>query len=557
VFRVPDESRLPGKGEIYAVHGGDWVPPATEDLPASIAVRCRVCGTRLVATEEQVGSQIECPDCGTTATVPPPQEKPARPTPPAVSPDDIYPIYEGEGQPPPSDETVYGRYVAVVCCECRTRMLAREDQVGRRLICPDCGSATVVPPPQEKPAEAWSGPSEIYATCDDIGQPAPGSVAYQEHYPFKCPTCLTRLHATPDQAGREIACPDCAKPIRIPPPPNRPAPPDLADEPAMGDLLAETYDLGLPIKPPPVVVPGFRSAEDRPPRPPEALPQADVDAVPTSSGRLAPVRPPDRAKRRTWDGKRLGFLFDPGVRLCWLFSTVGLAAILALLGEASHLIAVADPRTYFIGMMYIAISGLLGLFGFVILAPYLLAILHDTAAGCDRIENWPDDVYHDWLLHGVNFVVPAALAVLAGEGLDRLLTPAGAPPWLGVGLAMFFLFPVLLLSVLETGSPFVPWSTPVWRSLVADWPAWILFYGAASIVVAVSGTVAWYGLARAGVWAVLPASGAVAAGVLLYVRLLGRLARHCARRTGDRDDDTTGRAHAQNSPHPETHEEDP
>jgi DNA-directed RNA polymerase subunit RPC12/RpoP len=554
VFKVPNESRLPGKAEIYAVHDGDWVPPAPSDLPTSIAVRCRVCGTRLVATEEQVGSQIECPDCGTVATVPRPLEKAAQPNPPAISPDDIYPIYEGEGQPPPTDEAVYGRYIAVVCSECRTRMLAREDQVGQKLICPDCGSATVVPPPQEQPAEAWSGPSEIYATCDEVGQPAPGSVAYQEHYPFKCPTCLTRLHATPDQAGREITCPDCTKPIRVPPPPSKAATPGRADELAMGTVSAQTYELSLPIKPPPVVVSGFRSAADHPPHPPEAMPPAEVNAAPTNAGRMVSARRPDRAGRRMWDGKPLGFLFYPGVRLCWLLSAIGLAAILALSGEASQLIAVADPRTYFIGMMYIAISGLLGLFGFVILAPYLLAILHDTAAGCDRIENWPDDVYHDWLLHGINFVVPAALAVLLGEGLGRLLGRAGVPPWLGVGLGTFLLFPVLLLSVLETGSPFVPWSSPVWRSLAADWPAWTLFYGAASIVVAVSGVVAWYGLALAGFWAVLPTSVVIAAGVLWYVRLLGRLARHCARRADHRDDIATSRAHAQDPPHPETHE---
>ena len=38
-------------------------------------------------------------------------------------------------------------YVAVPCSVCHTRMLATLDQVGGKLICPDCGTATVVPPP--------------------------------------------------------------------------------------------------------------------------------------------------------------------------------------------------------------------------------------------------------------------------------------------------------------------------------------------------------------------------------------------------------------------------
>ncbi len=529
------------KAETYAVHSGDWVPPDEADVPAYIAVRCQVCGTRLVATEEQVGQQIECPDCGTAATVPPPSEKPAPARPSVVLTDDIYAIYNGEGQPPPTDQAVYGRYIAVNCGRCRTRMLAAEAQVGEKLICPDCGSATIVPPPQDKPTEAWSGPAEIYQTCDEIGQPAPGSVAYQQHYPFKCPTCHTRLHATADQAGREIACPDCSKPIRIPPPPTKAAGPVWRDEP---DEPPEAYDLGLPIAPPPVVVSGFEPVTAEKPLRRSETSSSDIAEEDAAEGIPRPVAPsrPDRPARPPWDGKPLGFLFYPGVRMCWLMIAAGLAAVMAVLGEAFELIGRDDPRTYFIGMMYIAVSGVLGLFGFVAAAPYLLAILHDTAEGCDQIENWPEAVYHDWMLHGVNFVVAAGIAILIGEGAERLLVGAGSPPGLAVGLGTFLLFPVFLLSVLETGTPFLPFSSPVWRSLVAAWPGWALFYLQTAVLVAVTGAAAGYGLAVAGCWAVLPGAAVLAAGVLLYFRLLGRLARYCGRRMNDGDEPKVGRS---------------
>ena len=55
-------------------------------------------------------------------------------------------------------------YVAVLCSLCNTRMLATADQVGSRMMCPDCGTATVVPPmpPRRKKIDVMAGAGDGY-----------------------------------------------------------------------------------------------------------------------------------------------------------------------------------------------------------------------------------------------------------------------------------------------------------------------------------------------------------------------------------------------------------
>jgi len=63
-----------------------WAPdeqPLPSDLlkaqPKYIAVECRLCGTLMQATEDQVGKVLVCPDCRARNIVPPlPKPKPAK-----------------------------------------------------------------------------------------------------------------------------------------------------------------------------------------------------------------------------------------------------------------------------------------------------------------------------------------------------------------------------------------------------------------------------------------------------------------------------------------------
>ena len=97
------------------------------------------------------------------------------------------------------------------------------------------------------------------------------------------------------------------------------------------------------------------------------------------------------------------------------------------------------------------------------------------------------------------------------------------------------LFPLVLLSMLEANSPFVPLSKAVCRSLVRNWRAWIGFYLETILLLAVTGGIVIAAL-RAGEPSVghptggpddggiaddlLPPAGAV--GVVLFCAVIER-----------------------------------
>ena len=150
--------KLTAHKETYALSDGTILP--THDGMKQFRVPCRLCGTVMFATEEQVGTFLTCHDCGTKTEVLPPQkqiETPSLPplsfegsttyniaTPSSVSSADVSPV---EG------------LVPVVCHLCGTRMYAAESQIGQFKTCPECGRQTeikAVPKPRRPTTETTS-----------------------------------------------------------------------------------------------------------------------------------------------------------------------------------------------------------------------------------------------------------------------------------------------------------------------------------------------------------------------------------------------------------------
>ena len=90
-------------------------------------------------------------------------------------------------------------------------------------------------------------------------------------------------------------------------------------------------------------------------------------------------------------------------------------------------------------------------------------------------------------------------------------------------ISLVLLFPVLLLSAMESDSYLVPISPPVLRSLGSNPGAWFGFYIVSGILLAAASAVAIEGLKyfSPGLLLAGPLLGAVG---LIYCRLLGRLA---------------------------------
>lgn len=187
-----------------------------------------------------------------------------------------------------------------------------------------------------------------------------------------------------------------------------------------------------------------------------------------------------------------------------------------------------SPVSLFFAMVIGIGAGVFGLLLFAAASAYLLAILQESAEGADRIENWPEAALLDWIFQCLNIVIAMSLALMAGTVVDRLLDHTGRHLVPGAVLGLLGVFPIALLSVLESGSPFLPISMPVLHSLRYAWRGWAVFYVETVILVPGAIAASVFALVRGGLWAIVPAATLLVATCLIYFRLLGRLAWYCA-----------------------------
>ena len=215
------------------------------------------------------------------------------------------------------------------------------------------------------------------------------------------------------------------------------------------------------------------------------------------------------------------FPWQRGVRTRWLGLSLGL---LVPLGFASVVVWLGGVD--FIFFPTACVSSLI--WGAVAFSN-AVAIVRDTAAGNLRVENWPEGLFLNWIdesLYVFNSLL--VLIVVLGLGILFFAQPRDTITNLVMLASVLVLFPIVLLSMLETDSPLNPLSLPTWRSLLTAWWAWGLFY-----IESIPLSIAVGGLLPACVsvlgWLAIPVVAVVFVGaMMIYFRLLGRLALCCA-----------------------------
>jgi DNA-directed RNA polymerase subunit RPC12/RpoP len=313
-----------------------------------------------------------------------------------------------------------------------------------------------------------------------------------------CSTCHARLHPRWDQAGKKIVCPDCGKTLRIPWP--------KKVKESAGPRPEDIGDYGV-------------HAAEKPFYAPSQFYEAQIIYA-------RPVPPPPR-----WTFFSGVFQF-PWYRnnvTRWMILSFGLAVIGEMLVGA-------------LALFGIGVGGGIGSFavvamGFLILpiswssiwtlsyaAGCLLAVVEETAAGNDEI-NWPDDGWRErvWKLLYAGYLL--VLSALAGTAVGSLAQLLAVEFWWSALATTFVLFPIVLLSSLEAGTPWAPLTPPIIRSLVVSMWCWGVFYIEITLL-----ATPWVALVLVGVqlrhpfWTALVAAPPLAALLLIYARLLGRLA---------------------------------
>ena len=98
------------------------------------------------------------------------------------------------------------------CPFCTKPFQVDESQAGQAVRCPSCMEAVTVPHPESK--------EDAAATQDVEPEPTKPSSPAEEPIALACPHCNGQFGVSQNMFGTKVACPHCAKPIEIKPPPN-------------------------------------------------------------------------------------------------------------------------------------------------------------------------------------------------------------------------------------------------------------------------------------------------------------------------------------------------
>ena len=329
---------------------------------------------------------------------------------------------------------------------------------------------------------------------------------------LRCPACQTGLRVRARLAGTQAKCPQCGAKIQIP---------------VRADIdLEPEADVR-----PPAAEGEYRLAEAisyHPDDHPEPLP-AELRPIAPAAGfldQMGSVRQEkiDRPSRHVFFSGVFEFPWYPEVWIRWLFLVLGgsvatLIPVMALyfIDGSSGYVGVGLA---FFAMPQIWISIWTGSFA----AACGLQVFDDTASGSDHVNSWPEPNWREWMwpLMYLGYVAFMVMAVSYGFGMA-----AGASSramWISLMLCEFFLFPICLLSVMESNNLAILISPAMISSLVRKPLDWVCFYLLTGLMFAL-----WLGVATL-VWQIHPALLIVVNGVLyatitlIWFRLLGRLA---------------------------------
>ncbi len=373
--------------------------------------------------------------------------------------DGIAPVAPPEQATAPDDEDF-----GFECHVCKTRLYARPRQVGKHVVCPDCYTQVLVPPPK---------PHAKKPRVTD-GQEADFKLSEPDKLP-------------PDPATGLLASAAASQPH------NRAASKSqtsVSDSRPRGNVLTENARAILA-----KAEAELKELEESQPKPPSEWPSVTVF---------------------------LSFLWEPGAAIRWIILTLVGYAVVALSYRVVSM-AGGGPMEQF-GAMALGVVLLTLVIVWVLTSSICcLAVVQDTANGYDKIEHWPGIGITEWVLDAF-FVLASSFAAFMPAAFLASISPwLSLPAWLA-GLAAF---PFFLLSTLETGSRVMIYSPLIWRTWRMARPLWRSFFLQSSGVILVAlgalACLAWGGF----IFRAL-GSASLVTSLFVYFRLLGTLARKLA-----------------------------
>ncbi len=427
-------------------------------VDSDIPVVCSLCHSRLMASADQVGTKIRCPDCGAETVVKPPSPDKAGAIMGAMTENGNAsadytvnaPSPQAPAPAPAPTQLILG------CPMCGRKVGASTKLAGRDVACPECG--TLIHVPQQKPSAT---PPPTPAAAKTPTQKPPQAIEKVVHIGVDCPRCGTRIHATDRQVGKKVPCPDCDTPITIPPP--------KANAPTEQVVRgAEEYAVSGPqevLEQTPMAVGGLKKE-------PSDDPDDDL---------IDDVDDPELRWRLQDRSDELAFLGHPGASSRWFAFCLGGFGVFVLLAASFMVFGMPsewDPTAlaWAASLLSLLFAGVACLAWAAMFSVNLLAIVEDTSAGNHIVRNWPEG---DWLdqIGGSFYVLNSWMVSFVPITILLQSWPPARPAAIYLYTVGFWLtFPVALFSMLEVGSVFVPLSGNVLSSLFRRPGAWTWFY---------------------------------------------------------------------------------
>ncbi len=392
------------------------------------------------------------------------------------------------------------RQFAAKCPICQARVRVQETDLGTRRTCPKCKNVFVVP------ARASCGSSGGAVRDDDWQPPI--------EIPIVCHVCQTRYYGRPEQAGTNLACPDCNVANRVPSLPAQRKAGARQAGPQDDFLLHEGVDqpresadtqfrvickvcdsviycrrqhVGKRIRCPDcgsvLTVP-----EPPPPKPKSSVvavdpgigirPAAQMDVFKKNADSLlakAAAKYHEEERKKPVPPKR------PFVDGVWTFpfhlEVLPVLIVIALLGcLVPYFVQLAlqmRGQEMVIGMMLFIPVALLSLATLFVATNSFMTIVATTAMGFSKIE-WQKFEILEGLKNAILFIASLGVSFGPGTSLALMLGSSNAACLaLPVG---FLVFPFVFLSMLDAGSAAVPFTPYLWSTLSRNRRTWVKFY---------------------------------------------------------------------------------
>ena len=122
-------------------------------------------------------------------------------------------------------------------------------------------------------------------------------------------------------------------------------------------------------------------------------------------------------------------------------------------------------------------SLLIGVVTLLVAMPTAIVIITETGNGNYEVDDLPGTNFMEAFGHSLYMIICLLAILIPYTVLSHVLTPlAGSSAPLIVTLVCAAALPVLLLSTLETNSPFMIWSPVIYESILEDTSCWLTLW---------------------------------------------------------------------------------